>query len=272
MIFYTTLVVRKLAIAAVLFAATVGVCSAQEILRLATTTSTDNSGLTRQLIPVFEEAFNVRVHTIVTGTGRALNHARNGDVDAILVHAKNSELDFVESGFGVDRKEIMFNEFVIVGPETDSAEVSGLTDLSEALAKIAESESFFVSRGDDSGTHKKELRLWSEAGVDSRGKWYKDVGLGMGRTLQIADQLDAYTLTDKGTFLFMRDRLSLKIKVESAMDGRNVYGVIAVNPEKHPHVNYDDAKRLIDWLGSEEAREIISSYKVNGEQLFFVID
>lgn len=246
--------------------------STENVLRLATTTSTDNSGLTRKLLPVFEEKFGVDVHTIVSGTGRAINHARNGDVDMILVHAKNAELRFIEEGFGVDRQEIMYNEFVIVGPESDPAEVNGLEDLSDALAKIAASESIFVSRGDDSGTHKKELRLWEEIGITVRGKWYKDVGLGMGKTLQIANEFNAYTLTDKGTYLFMRNGLSLPIHVRSAMDGKNIYGVIAVNPEIHPHVNYGAAKELIRWLKSEEAKAIISNYKVNGEQLFFVID
>ena len=252
--------------------ATNGVGYAENILRLATTTSTDNSGLTRILLPVFEEKFGVNVHTIVGGTGRAINHARNGDVDMILVHAKNVEIQFVEEGFGVDREEIMYNEFVIVGPESDPAGVNGLEDLSDALAKIAATESIFVSRGDDSGTHKKELRLWEEEGIEIRGRWYKEVGLGMGKTLQIANEFNAYTLTDKGTYLFMRNRLSLPIHVESAMDGQNVYGAIAVNPKRHPHVNYEAARKLIKWLKSEEAKAIISNYKVNGEQLFFVID
>ena len=259
-------------IALALLMSGISVCNSDDILRLATTTSTDNSGLTEELLPVFEGKYGVNVHTIVSGTGRAMSHGRNGDVDMLLVHAKNAELEFVEEGFGVDRSEIMYNEFVIVGPKSDPAQIAGTTDLSEALSAIASSESTFISRGDDSGTHKKELRLWEEAGIVDRGKWYKDVGLGMGNTLQIANELDAYTLTDKGTYLFMRDRLKLPIHVEAALDGRNVYGVIAVNPDKHSHVNYDDAKKLINWLKSEEAKSIISNYKVNGEQLFFVID
>ncbi|MDE0308451.1 MAG: substrate-binding domain-containing protein [Acidiferrobacterales bacterium] len=256
----------------VLLFSTAGVVCAENILRLATTTSTDNSGLTRKLLPVFETKFGIDVHTIVSGTGRAINHARNGDVDMILVHAKEAELKFIEDGFGVDRQEIMYNEFVIVGPADDPAGVNGLDDLSGALARIAGSQSTFVSRGDDSGTHKKELRLWEQAGIEISGGWYKEVGLGMGKALQIANEFSAYTLSDKGTYLFMRDRLSLPVHVESAMDGKNLYGVIAVNPKRHPHVNYDGARKLIRWLKSEEARSIISDYKVNGEQLFFVID
>ena len=259
-------------LALVILVTGVGVCNADDVLRLATTTSTDNSGLTEELLPVFEEKYGVNVHTIVSGTGRAMSHGRNGDVDMLLVHAKNAELEFVEDGFGVDRSEIMYNEFVIVGPNHDPAQIAGTTDLSEALSSIASSESTFISRGDDSGTHKKELSLWKEAGIAERGTWYKDVGLGMGNTLQIANELDAYTLTDKGTYLYMRDRLDLTIHVESAVDGRNVYGVIAVNPVKHSHVNYDDAKKLIDWLKSEEAKTLITDYRVNGEQLFFVLD
>ena len=264
--------VLRIFICLVLLFSTAGVVSAENILRLATTTSTDNSGLTRKLLPVFEEKFGINVHTIVSGTGRAINHARNGDVDMILVHAKSAELEFIEDGFGVDREEIMYNEFVIVGPQNDPARVNGLNDLSDALAKIAASKSTFVSRGDDSGTHKKELSLWEEEGIEIEGRWYKEVGLGMGKALQIANEFGAYTLSDKGTYLFMRNRLSLPIHVESAMDGRNVYGVIAVNPKRHSHVNYDGAKKLTKWLKSEEAKSIISNYKVNGEQLFFVTD
>ena len=264
--------VLRIFICLVLLFSTVGVVSAENILRLATTTSTDNSGLTRKLLPVFEEKFGINVHTIVSGTGRAINHARNGDVDMILVHAKSAELEFIEDGFGVDREEIMYNEFVIVGPQNDPAKINGLNDLSDALAKIAASKSTFVSRGDDSGTHKKELSLWEEEGIEIEGRWYKEVGLGMGKALQIANEFGAYTLSDKGTYLFMRNRLSLPIHVESAMDGRNVYGVIAVNPKRHSHVNYDGAKKLTKWLKSEEAKSIISNYKVNGEQLFFVTD
>ena len=262
----------KLVLLASLSFGTVGICFAADILRLSTTTSTENSGLIEKLVPVFEAKHNVSVHTIVGGTGRALNHARNGDVDIILVHAKNSELELVESGFGVNRQEIMYNEFIIVGPESDPARINGMKNMQEALANIANTRSAFVSRGDDSGTHKKELRLWNQAGIKPEGDWYKEVGLGMGKALQIADELNAYVLADKGTWLFMRGRLSLPIHVEGALVGRNVYGVIAVNPEVHPHVNYEDAMNLINWLKSDEAKNIISTYRVNGEQLFYVIE
>ena len=245
---------------------------ASDILRLATTTSTENSGLIKNIIPVFEKKFSISVHTIAGGTGRALNFAKNGDVDVVLVHAKKAELEFVENGFGVNRQEIMYNEFVIVGPKNDTAKINGLKKLSEAFSAIALSESPFVSRGDDSGTHKREIEVWQQAKIQPTGSWYKEVGLGMGRALQIADELDAYILTDKGTWLFLKDKLSLELHVEGAKDGHNVYGIIAVNPQKHSQVNFKSAQRLIQWLQSAEARTLITSYKVGNEQLFYVID
>ncbi len=245
---------------------------AADVMRLATTTSTENSGLMEKLIPVFEEKFDVSAHTIVGGTGRALNHARNGDVDAIFVHSTKAELELVNAGFGVDRREVMYNEFIIVGPDEDPAGIHGSSELSDSFQRIAESESIFISRGDDSGTHNKELILWEMAGVHERGDWYKSVGAGMGKALQIADELRGYILTDKGTWLYLMNHLNLPIHVDGAKDGRNVYGVIAVNPERHPQVNYKAAKKLVEWLTSDEAKSIISNYRVNGEQLFYVMN
>ena len=262
----------KLLIAAPLMLIAAGVCSETEILRLSTTTSTANSGLIEKLIPVFEEKFEIEVHTIVGGTGRALNHARNGDVDIIIVHAKEAELELVDSGYGVDRQEFMYNEFVVVGPMDDPAGIGGTDNLAGALKKIADSDSNFVSRGDESGTHTKEQRLWDEAGVTPAQDWYKEVGLGMGKALQIADELRAYILTDKGTWLSMKDRLSLPVHVQGAHDGKNVYGIIAVNPEIHPQANYQAASKLVQWIKSEESQSIIENHRVGGEQLFYVID
>lgn len=253
-------------------AATSATILADNILRLATTTSTENSGLLSILIPEFEAKSNITVHTIVGGTGRALNHARNGDVDVVLVHAKSSEMELVENGYGVNRNEIMYNEFVIVGPEDDPAGIMGLIDLGEALLKISVTQSNFISRGDDSGTHKKEIALWDSIGIEPNGDWYKEVGLGMGKALQIADELRAYVLSDKGTWLYLRERLSLPIQVEGTADGKNIYGVIAVNPERHPQVNFAAADQFIHWLTSAEAKQLISDYRVNGEQLFYTID
>ncbi len=245
---------------------------ADGILRLATTTSTENSGLLAKLVPGFTESRNIPVHVIAVGTGRALNHARNGDVDVVLVHAEKAELKLVESGFGINRKEVMFNEFVIVGPSGDPAGVHGLTNLGDAFRKIAQSGELFISRGDDSGTHKRELEIWDKTQIEPMGEWYKEVGLGMGRALQIADELRAYILTDKGTWLALKRRLNLPVHVQGADDGRNVYGIIAVNPRKHPQVNADAAQELIDWIGSDEAKTIIAGHQVEGEPLFYVVD
>ena len=250
----------------------VGAHAKESILRLATTTSTDNSGLLKQLLPEFEKEFGISVHSIVSGTGRALNHARNVDVDVILVHAKKAEMKLVEEGFGLERREVMYNEFIIVGPKQDPAEIAGSSNLHAAMRKIRESGSVFISRGDDSGTHKKELSLWESAGIAPRGDWYKDVGQGMGKALQIADELDGYTITDKGTWLFMRKRLSLQVQVEGSEDGRNVYSIIAVNPERYEHVNAEAAGQLVKWMKSEKAMRIIADYKIDNETLFYPID
>ncbi len=246
--------------------------SDSNILRLATTTSTENSGLLAKLVPVFTERHGIVVHTIAVGTGRALSHARNGDVDVVLVHARKAELELVDSGYGIHRKEIMYNEFVVAGPEADPAGIRGLTNLKDAFEKIGHSKSLFISRGDDSGTHKKELQIWEEIEPQPDGSWYREVGLGMGRTLQIADELRGYVLTDKGTWLALKQRLSLPIHVQSTIDGRNVYGIIAVNPDKHPHSNFTAAKQLIDWIQTDEAKAIVTDHQVEGEQLFYVID
>ena len=242
------------------------------VIRLATTTSTDNSGLLRQLLPVFEQTYGITVHTIVGGTGRALNHARSGDVDVILVHAREAELKLIEEGFGVSRNEVMYNEFVIVGPGDNSAGIESGDGLGGALTKVSAAGALFISRGDDSGTHKKELSLWQDAGIVPDGTWYREVGQGMGKALQIADQLGAYTMSDKGTWLFTKNRLlSLKLLLEGASDGRNVYSAIAVNPEKHSNVNYESADLLVEWLQSPQARELIANYKIGGETLFYPV-
>ncbi len=262
---------RKIVVfAVVILLPAAAVCA--DVLRLATTTSTDNSGLIAHLLPNFEQSDSATVHTIAVGTGRALSHAKNGDVDIVLVHAREAELELIAQGYAVNRHEVMYNEFVVVGPAGDPAGIHGSSSLSEAFKKIYQTRSAFVSRGDDSGTHKKELRLWQQSGVSPDRDWYRDVGQGMGRTLQIADELGAYALTDKATWLFMRDQLSLPIHVEGSQDGRNVYGVMAVNPELHPHVNSELAAKFIDWLTSDEVKRLISLYEVNGEQLFYPLD
>lgn len=242
--------------------------SAQDRLRMATTTSTDNSGLLKVLHPPFENQYNVKVDVIAVGTGKALRLGEQGDVDLVFVHAPNAEKKFVASGFGVERFPVMHNDFVIIGPRDDPAGLASLDDAGQALKRIAERQEVFVSRGDDSGTHKKEKSLWEKAGVNPGGDWYLAVGQGMGAVLKIADDKQAYTLTDRGTFLAYKNKISLKVLVEGDVTLFNPYHVIMVNPDKHPHVNRVAAQAYIDFIRSEAGQSIIRDYKVGGEQLF----
>lgn len=240
-----------------------------QTLRLATTTSTDNSGLMRELLPHFEKEANARVHVIAVGTGKALELGRRGDVDAVLVHARQAEDEFVKSGYGVRRYDVMHNDFVIVGPKDDPAKVGGLHDAVPALKTIAISEGTFISRGDNSGTHKKEMKLWKQAGANPEGQWYRSVGQGMGKTLQIAGELDAYTLVDRGTWLAYQRKSPLVLQLEGCIELKNPYGIVAVNPERYPNVNYPAAQRFIDWLiDPDQGQYFIENYRINGEQLF----
>jgi len=248
-----------------------GVVVAASTLRLATTTSTENSGLLARLLPPFEQANHVTIHVIAVGTGKALELGRRGDVDVLMVHAKKSELAFVAGGYGVDREEFMYNDFLIVGPADDPAGIGGGGDPLSALLTIAEHNALFVSRGDDSGTHKRELSLWRSAAAQSKGAGYREVGQGMGRTLQLADEMGAYTLVDRGTWLALRDKLQLRPMVEGAATLRNVYGVIAVNPARFPDTQYGLARRFIDWLRGEQALGIIAGYQLDGQPLFHPI-
>jgi len=253
--------------AAVLLIASGAAQSAQP-LRLATTTSTENSGLLGYLLPAFEKRSGVAVHVIAVGTGKALRIAQAGDVDVVMVHARPAEAKFVAAGHGVDRREIMYNDFIVVGPGGDPGDVEGTASVAEALRRIAGSESRFVSRGDDSGTHKKEQALWEMSGVAPAGKWYLESGQGMGKVLQMASELGAYTLTDRGTWLAYRGNLELGILVQGDPPLFNPYGVIAVNPERHAHVNYGGATAFIEWLSSPEAQTMIAGYTVDGQVLF----
>ena len=244
------------------------VAGAGEVLRLATTTSTENSGLLRAILPDFERKTGIEVHVIAVGTGKALRMGRDGDVDVVLVHARPAEEKFVAAGYGVQRYPVMHNDFVIVGPADDPAGVAGSPDVITALKRIADHRQRFVSRGDDSGTHKKEKSLWRAAGIEPNGRWYLQAGQGMGKVLQMASEMQAYTMTDRGTWLAMRDKLDLKLL--NAGDERlfNPYGIIAVNPAKHPGVNHDAAMKLIEWFTSPETKKKIADFKVGGEQLF----
>ncbi|MFQ6110926.1 MAG: substrate-binding domain-containing protein [Nitrospinota bacterium] len=240
-----------------------------ERLRLATTTSTENSGLLASLNPPFEKRFSIRVDVIAVGTGKALLLGRTGDVDVVLVHARAAEDEFVAEGFGVNRRDVMYNDFVLLGPPEDPAGIKGCTSAGEALKAIAAKRAPFISRGDDSGTHKKELLLWKKAGVLPRGAWYAEAGQGMGAVLRIADEKGAYTLTDRGTYLSRQEGLELPILVEGDHILFNPYGVIAVNPERHPHVKYELATKFIQWLTSVDTQEKIGQFRhASGEPLF----
>ena len=243
-------------------------------LVLATTTSTYDTGLLDALHPVFEENYGLTVKPLPKGTGASLRTARDGDADAILVHARNAEDQFMQDGFGVNRRDVMFNDFVIVGPESDPAGINGMESATEAFATIAEAEATFVSRGDDSGTNKKELIIWNEAGVDPSGQWYQAIGKGMGDTLVQANESGAYTIADRGTYLSMQNELDLVIHVQGPLKGgpvilKNPYGVMAVNPAKYDDVNYQAAMAYIGFLTSPKGQEMIANYTANGSQLFF---
>ena len=245
-----------------------GAAQSAQPLRLATTTSTENSGLLDYLLPAFEKRSGVSVHVIAVGTGKALRIARAGDVDVVMVHARPAEQRFVADGHGVDRREFMYNDFVVVGPRDDPAKIASTDSVADALQRVTASGSRFVSRGDDSGTHKKELALWETAGVKPGGNWYLESGLGMGEVLQMASELDAYTLTDRGTWLAYRGRLELALLLQGDPPLFNPYGIIAVNPERHPHVDYAGATALIAWLASTQGQEMIARYTVDGQVLF----
>ena len=242
--------------------------AAGEIIRLATTTSTENSGLLKVLLPRFEQETGYRVHVIAVGTGKALRLAREGNVDVVLVHARRAEDRLVAEGFGANRRDVMYNDYVIVGPPADPAGIRGSRDAVAALAAIASAQATFISRGDDSGTHKRELALWSQAGIEPQRRWYREAGQGMGRVLQMAGELDAYTLADRGTWLALHHRLPLEILTEGDLWLFNPYGILAVNPKKYPDTNAQGAERLIDWITSREAQAIIRNFTVDGTPLF----
>jgi tungstate transport system substrate-binding protein len=244
--------------------------AATERLRLATTTSTETSGLLQVLLPPFEKKHGVKIDVIAVGTGKAVRLGEAGDVDVILVHAPALEEKFIADGFGVHRLELMYNDFVILGPPDDPAGISGAEDAAEALRKISETRSLFISRGDESGTHHKELEIWKAAGISPLGRWYVEVGRGMGEALAMASERRGYLLSDRSTWLSFRHRTSLALLYEGDKRLFNPYSVIAVNPQKRPHVNYDLAIAFIAYLSSPEGQQHIASFTVLGEPLFFL--
>ena len=250
----------------------VGAAAQTRFFTVASTTSTEQSGLFRHLLPSFEKQTGIQVRVVALGTGQALDVARRGDADVVFVHAKSAEEKFIAEGYGVKRLPVMYNDFVLVGPKSDPAKVAGGTDILEALRKVMSAAAPFVSRGDRSGTHMAELDLWKLAGIDiaaEKGPWYRDTGQGMGPALNTASSMNGYILTDRGTWISFKNRGDLTIVVEGDNRLFNQYGVMLVNPEKHKHVKKDMGQIFIDWVVSPGGQKAIADYKIGGEQLFF---
>lgn len=247
----------------------INLCFASERIRVATTTSTDSSGLLEIILPPFEKMCGVKVDVIAVGTGKAIKLGESGNVDVILVHAPQAEEKFIAEGYGVNRRKVMHNDFILLGPASDPAAIKGEKSAAKAIMSIAKTNSMFVSRGDDSGTHKKEKSIWEKTGIIPQGKWYLEVGQGMGTVLQIADEKMAYTISDRGTYLAYRSKINLVIISEGDPILYNPYGVIAVNPARHPHVSYINAMAFIGWLTSPQCQQMIAQFKKGGEVLFY---
>jgi tungstate transport system substrate-binding protein len=264
---------RRLLIAAAASLAFAGSAIAQDkSIVVASTTSTQDSGLFGHILPMFKAKTGIDVKVVAQGTGQALDTARRGDADVVFVHAKPAEEKFLSEGFGVKRYPVMYNDFVLIGPKSDPAGIKGSKDIVSALSAIKAKGADFISRGDKSGTHQAELNLWKVAGVDiakDKGPWYKEIGQGMGAALNTASAANAYVLADRGTWLSFKNRGDLGIAVEGDKRLFNQYGVMLVNPEKHPSVKKDLGQQFIDWLVSSEGQKAIADYKINGEQLFY---
>ncbi len=249
-----------------------GVGAAEKSIIVQSTTSTANSGLYDHLLPRFQAASGIRVHVVAVGTGQALRNARNCDGDILLVHARSAEEAFVADGYGIERSDLMYNDFVIVGPPGDPAAIAGTESVLEALGRIAGSGARFASRGDDSGTHKKEMALWRERGIDpteASGDWYLETGSGMGATLNTAIGIGAYAMTDRATWISFGNRADYRVLLEGDVRLFNQYGVIAVNPDKCADVRQTEGQAFVDWLLSSEGQAAIGAYRLNGQQLFY---
>ena len=237
-------------------------------MTLASTTSTQNSGFYDHLLPILEDETGIIVDVVSVGTGQALRIARNGDADAVLVHHRPSEIAFVSDGHGVDRRDVMYNDYVIVGPADDPVGVSSAPSVRDAFERLSAGQALFISRGDDSGTHKKELEIWNMAAISPSGSWYREIGAGMGAALNMASVTDGYTLSDRGTWISFGNKGNLKILFSSEPPLFNPYGLILVNPDRHAHVRHDVALRFADWLTSLDGQEAIAGFRVEGQQLF----
>jgi len=256
----------------VLALASAPAATGQQFITVASTTSTEQSGLFRHLLPAFEKKTGTQVRVVALGTGQALDMARRGDADVVFVHARSAEEKFIAEGYGVKRLPVMYNDFVLVGPKSDPAKVAGGKDILEALRKVKAATAPFVSRGDRSGTHMAELSLWKQSGIEiekEKGPWYRDTGQGMGPALNTASSMNGYILADRGTWIAFKNRGELAILVEGDQRLFNQYGVILVNPAKHRHVKRDLGQAFIDWIVSPEGQSAIAGYKIAGEQLFF---
>jgi tungstate transport system substrate-binding protein len=243
-----------------------------KFITVASTTSTEQSGLFGHILPIFEKKTGIQVRVVAVGTGQALDMGRRGDADVVFVHDAAAEKKFVEERFGVQYKQVMYNDFVVIGPKADSAKVAGGKDVLEALKKVEAAKAPFVSRGDKSGTHAAELRYWKAAGIDiaaQKGPWYRETGSGMGPALNTASSMGAYILADRGTWLSFKNRGDLAILIEGDQKLFNQYGIMLVNPAKHPHVKKDLGEAFINWVVSPEGQKAIADYKIGGEQLFF---
>jgi len=238
-------------------------------LRMSTTTSTENSGLLKYLLPAFETKCGCKVRVISVGTGKALELGKNGDVDVVLVHARPAEDKFVAEGHGVNRRDVMYNDFILVGPQSDPLRLRGTKDVIAAFKTLGEGKAKFISRGDNSGTDQMEKNYWKQAGVEPKGAWFISAGLGMSEVLTMAGELRGYTLSDRATYGAYRAKTGLDILVQGDPKMFNPYGVIAVNPKKYPDINYQGAMDFINWMTSDEGQKMIAEFKVNGEQLFY---
>jgi tungstate transport system substrate-binding protein len=264
---------KSLGTAAAILAACCGSALAQDrSITVASTTSTEQSGLFGYLLPRFTEASRIQVKVVAVGTGQALDIGRRGDADVVFVHDKPAEEKFLGEGFATKRYDVMYNDFIIVGPKADPAHIGGDKDVADALRKVAAAKAPFISRGDRSGTHEAELRLWKIAGIDiaaGKGDWYREIGQGMGPALNMASSSNAYLLSDRGTWLSFKNKGDLVVLTEGDKRLFNQYGVMLVNPAKRPNVKAADGQAFIDWLVSPKGQQAIASYKVGGEQLFF---